>query len=75
MTPSSKGGVQMQLCVDTLAREAIYTGQITGRDYKALMEALPYLNPTYEERQAIKQVVMNMYRGQIRIVDGCSAIA
>ncbi len=65
----------MKLSVDTLARKAIYTGQITCRDYNALMEALPYLNPTYEERQAIKQMVINMYRGQVRIVDGCSVAA
>jgi hypothetical protein len=53
----------------------MYTGQITCRDYNALMDALPYLNPTYEERQAIKQMVLNMYRGQVRIVDGCSIAA
>jgi hypothetical protein len=65
----------MKLSIDTLAREAMYTGQITCRDYNALMDALPYLNPTYEERQAIKQMVLNMYRGQVRIVDGCSIAA
>jgi hypothetical protein len=65
----------MQLSIDTLAREALNTGQITCRDYNALMEALPYLNPSNEERQAIKQMVINMYRGQVRIVDSCSAVA
>lgn len=65
----------MKLSIDTLAREAMHTGQITCRDYNALMDALPYLNPTYEERQAIKQMILNMYRGQVRIVDGCSIAA
>lgn len=67
--------MQFSLSIDTLAREAIHTGQITCRDYNALIEALPNLNASYEERRAIKQMILRMYRGQVRIVDSCSAAA